>query len=230
MTYSSLAGPLDPVLLNLRFLSVLRLDWNLFSMSTVPEFLANFKKLTTLGLAGCKLRGVFPSIIFQVPNLQKLDLSQNDNLTGTLPEFPHKSALRDLRLHRTTFTGSLPNSIANLQKMTWLSLWGCNFGLSHLEYLNLEENSISGIFPVVILSLLSLQKLLLRNNYFSGDVHEFPNAFSSVLETLDLSNNHLNGSIPRSIFKLKGLLELFLFSNSFSGIINIEVIMGLPRF
>uniref|UniRef100_A0A1S4BTD0 Receptor-like protein 12 n=1 Tax=Nicotiana tabacum TaxID=4097 RepID=A0A1S4BTD0_TOBAC len=155
-----ISGPLDSALLNLHFLSIIRLDYNMLS-TVVPEFLANFTKLTTLSLSKCNLRGVFPSKIFQIPTLHELDLYDNENLTGILPEFPRDGSLRDVDLSYTSFTGTLPDSIFNLTTLTKIDV------------------------------------LQIQNNRFSGEVHEFANASSSVLETLDLSNNHLNGSIPR---------------------------------
>ncbi|XP_015159000.1 probably inactive leucine-rich repeat receptor-like protein kinase At2g25790 isoform X1 [Solanum tuberosum] len=224
-----------------------------------------FTKLTILSVRWCYLFGPFPSKIFQVPTLQQLDLSGNENLTGILPEFPHKSALREVVLSYTGFTGSLPDSIANLRNLTQLDLGSCNFSgeipskmgnLTELVHLDLSFNSFTGSIPLfhkakklnhidlsnnngplssaqtqlaVLLSLPSLQYLSVQNSQLSGEIHEFPNASSSVLEMLDLSNNHLSGSIPRSIFKLNRLSKLFLFSNSFSGTIVIEAVKGLPR-
>lgn len=54
-----LSGPIDPSLLNLRSLSMIRLDMNDLS-SPVPEFLADFSNLTSLYLSGCGLHGAFP--------------------------------------------------------------------------------------------------------------------------------------------------------------------------
>ncbi|XP_060178077.1 receptor-like protein 7 [Lycium barbarum] len=124
--YCGISGPFDPVLLNLRFLSVIFLDGNNLS-TIVPEFLANFTKLTTLSLNKCNLRGEFPSKIFQIPTLRELDLYDNENLTGTLPDFSQNGSLRELVLGRMNFIGSLPDSIANLTTLTEIDLSSCNF-------------------------------------------------------------------------------------------------------
>lgn len=124
MTHCGISGPLDPALLNLSFLGVLRLDHN--NMSVIDlEFLANFTKLTTLSLLSCNLHGSFPTKIIQVQTLQELDLYET--LISTLPEFPQRRALREVVLSHTGFTGSLPDSIANILNLTRLDLRSCNF-------------------------------------------------------------------------------------------------------
>ncbi|KAK4377475.1 hypothetical protein RND71_003771 [Anisodus tanguticus] len=60
MTHYNILGPLDPVLLNLYFLSVIRLGSNDLS-TMVPDFLANFSKLITLSLRCCNLRALAAS-------------------------------------------------------------------------------------------------------------------------------------------------------------------------
>ncbi|KAG5582275.1 hypothetical protein H5410_052902 [Solanum commersonii] len=226
-----ISGPLDPVLLNLPFLSVIRLDYNDLS-TMVPDFLANFTKLTTLSVSWCKLFGPFPSKLFQVPTLEELDLLGNENLTGTLPEFPHKSALRELSLGETCFTGLLPVSIADLPCLTMLDLHNCNFSgpipstmgnLTNLVSLDLSKNSFTGSIPLFHEA----------NNFYSIDISNNNGPLSSaqlgdLLSLPSLHNNYLNGSIPRSIFKLSGLSNLSLSSNSFSGTINIHAVKGLP--
>lgn len=69
MKNCGLSGPLDSCLSNLpKSLSVIRLDGNMFS-APVPEFFADFKNLTSLSFASCKLNGKFPEKILQIPTL-----------------------------------------------------------------------------------------------------------------------------------------------------------------
>ncbi|BBN70551.1 hypothetical protein Prudu_1499S000600 [Prunus dulcis] len=54
--------------------------------SVVPDSFKNFSSsLTTLKLSWCNLQGIFPESIFNQPNLRLIDLSDNFNLTGSLP-------------------------------------------------------------------------------------------------------------------------------------------------
>ncbi|XP_019255189.1 PREDICTED: receptor-like protein 12 [Nicotiana attenuata] len=181
---------------------------------SLPDSIFNLTTLTKIDVRSCNLSGHIPLAVENLTNLAYLDLSLN-SFTGLIPMFHKAKKLYYIDLSHNNLTG--PLSFAHFE------------GLLDLGYLKLEKNSISGTVPSFLLSLPSLHVLQLQNNHFSGEVHEFANASSSVLETLDLSNNHLNGSIPRSIFKLKRLSELILLSNSFGGSISIEVIKGLPR-
>nr|XP_016492142.1 PREDICTED: receptor-like protein 12 [Nicotiana tabacum] len=188
MTRCGISGPLDPILLKLHYLAVIRLDHN--DMSTIDlELLDNFTKLTTLSLMSCNLRCSFPSKIIQVPALQVLDLSYNENLIGNLPEFPQKSALRELVLRHTGFTGSLPNSIANLENMARLNLRSCNF---------------SGHIPSNLGNLTDLIHLDLSFNNFTGSIPLFHKA--KKLNHIDLSNN--NGPLSSTQTQLSVLLSL----------------------
>ncbi|WMV51835.1 hypothetical protein MTR67_045220 [Solanum verrucosum] len=132
MRYCEISGPIDPVLVNLPFLSVIHLDMNNLS-TMVPEFLADFTKLTTLSVRWCNLFGPFPSKIFQ------------------------KNALRELSLRETSFTGLLPVSIANLRSLITLDLYDCNFrgpipstmgNLMNLVSLDLSNNNFTGSIPL----------------------------------------------------------------------------------
>ncbi|KAG5582276.1 hypothetical protein H5410_052903 [Solanum commersonii] len=206
MRYCEISGPIDPVLVNLPFLSVIRLDMNNLS-TMVPDFLADFTKLTTLSVRWCNLFGPFPSKIFQIPTLQQLDLLGNVNLTSTLPEFPHKNALRELSLRETSFTGLLPNSIANLRSLITLDLYDCNF---------------RGPIPSTMGNLTNLVSLDLSNNNFTGSIPLFHEA--NKLNYIDISNN--NGQLSSAqtqlavLLSLPSLQYLYLYNSHLSGEIH----------
>ncbi|KAK4377473.1 hypothetical protein RND71_003769 [Anisodus tanguticus] len=224
MIHCNISGPLDPVLFNLRFLSVIRLDFNDLS-TTVPDFLANFTKLTTLSLTDCNLRGEFPSEIFQVPTLQELHLSLNQNLTGTVPEFLEKSALREVVLRWTSFTGSLPGSIANLSTLSQLDLGNCNFGgpipsamgnLTNLFFLDLSYNeNLIGTLPEFP-QKSALREIALTKTGFTGSL---PDSIANLqkLTRLDLRSCNFSGRIPSKMGNLTDLVYLDLSYNSFTG-------------
>ncbi|XP_060216875.1 receptor-like protein 50 [Lycium barbarum] len=274
LTNELFSGSINP-LANLKFLSVIRLDGNYLS-APIPEFFADFTNLTVLSLNSCNLIGEAPQKIFQVPTLQTIDLSVNEMLGGSLPEFPPNGSLQALRLSRTKFSGILPESIGNLKMLSHVELEACNFtgpiptsmenlthlvhldfdwnsfsssfpsfklsknltfirsarnkltgissdweGFDNLEYLDLSNNSISGLIPASLFYLPSLTALVLSNNKFSGQITDLQNV-TSPLEDIDLSANKLEGPIPEFIFELHGLFGLSLSSNKFNGTVQLK--------
>ncbi|KAH9667334.1 hypothetical protein KPL70_020998 [Citrus sinensis] len=105
---SLLSGPINHHLANLRSLSVIRLRDNHAVSCQVPEFVANLLNLTTLDLSQCDLHGKIPK-------------------KGSLPHFPKNSSLRNLNLKNTSFSGTLPDSIGNLENLASVDVSSCNF-------------------------------------------------------------------------------------------------------
>ena len=119
-------------------------------------FFANFINLTSLHLSSCGLNGTFPEKIFRIQTLQTIDLSNNELLQGSLPEFLRNGSLRSLLLSGTKFSGALPDAIGNLTMLSKLDLSNCNFSGSipnsmenfvQLVYLDMSFNSFAGQIP-----------------------------------------------------------------------------------
>ncbi|PRQ42967.1 putative leucine-rich repeat-containing, plant-type, leucine-rich repeat domain, L [Rosa chinensis] len=89
--------------------------------------LVDLQHLQSLNLAFNDLVGVFPKEFFRVPSLETLDLSYNPELQGSLPEFPNNGSLQSLVLSETNFSGTLPNSIVNLEKLSTLDIADFSF-------------------------------------------------------------------------------------------------------
>ncbi|XP_019182483.1 PREDICTED: receptor-like protein 12 [Ipomoea nil] len=214
------------LLLKLPSLSVIMLDGIYFS-APFPDFFQDFKNLTVLSLAGCSFSGTVPPKLFQVPTLQTIDLSYNEILEGSLPDFPENGSLKSLTLEGTLFSGNLPESIGNLRVLSHIDVTGCNFRgvipasitkLTKLVELRLSGNSFSGPIPASLFFLPSLRSLDLDGNKLSGHINELQNVTSnSPLELLDLRNNNLEGTIPSFFFQFQNLSTLHLGMNKFSG-------------
>ncbi|KAB5520048.1 hypothetical protein DKX38_024367 [Salix brachista] len=203
MSNCFLSGPLDASLAELRSLSIIRLSSNNLS-APVPEFLANYPKLTALELSSCQLNGIFPKTVFQIPALEILDLSLNELLQGSLPEFHQNLSLQTLVLSNTNFSGTLPQSIGNLEKLSRIELVGNNF---------------TGTIPSSVANLTQLFYLDLSSNKFEGRIPSFRR--SEELTYVDLSRNNLTGEIPSGHWE--GLLSLTyvgLGYNAFNGSIK----------
>ncbi|GMN59096.1 hypothetical protein TIFTF001_028191 [Ficus carica] len=195
---SYVPGPLNESLGELQFLSSIHLEGTNLS-SPVPESFAKFPNLILLNLRGCGLRGTFPSGIFQVPTLQIIDLSNNEFLLGTLPEFTINNSLQELHLSSTRFAGSLPASFGNLQSLSTLDLSMCQF---------------IGPLPISMSNLTSFVNIRMSHNNFTGPMPFFD--LSSMIIEIDLSHNGLTGNISLSLFS-STLKRIVLSNNQFSG-------------
>lgn len=97
MSSCNLSGPIDSSLGELQSFLVLQLSNNNIE-SSVPKTLVSLINLTTLQLRSCNLSGVFPNQIFQIQGLHLLDISDNQDLQGYLPNFQHHRFLYALNL------------------------------------------------------------------------------------------------------------------------------------
>ncbi|KAK7339918.1 hypothetical protein VNO77_20605 [Canavalia gladiata] len=224
MSNCNLSGLLHSLLAGLKNLSVIRLDQNNLS-STVPETFADFQNLITLNLSSCSLTGIFPEKIFQVATLVDIDISFNNDLYGSLPEFPPNGPLRTLIVSHTRFSGELPASISNLRQLSILDLSNCHFNrtlpssmstLTELTHLHLSFNYFTGPIPPLNMSK-SLKYIDLSHNHLTGSITSVHLEDLRKLVQIDLQDNFLDGTIPSSIFSLPLLRIIQLSNNKFQG-------------
>ncbi|CAL5387461.1 unnamed protein product [Camellia sinensis] len=110
--------------------------------------------------------------------------------------------LEYLNLVQCRFTGSIPEEIGSLSKLTRVDL-STNYRLE-------------GLLPLTLGNLTQLVQLHISNTNISGPI---PSSIGQLtnLTTLDLSLNHFNSSIPPKIGKLKNLVEMNIHGNILRG-------------
>lgn len=125
-----LQGEVTPHLGNLSFLAVQKLT-NIGLTGSIPSDIGRLHRLRSLDLSYNTLSGALPSTMGNLTSLQVLEL-YNNSISGTIPEELHGlHNLRYMNFQKNFLSGSIPESLFN--STPWLS------------YLNLDNNSLSGI-------------------------------------------------------------------------------------
>ncbi|PNX71947.1 receptor-like protein kinase, partial [Trifolium pratense] len=181
------------------------------------SMLKNFSSsLVSLSLSYTRLHGHLSSDILSLPNLQKLELSYNNNLSGQLPKSNWSTPLRYLYISFSAFSGEIPYSIDNdFSGNIPPNVYG---KLNKLEFLTLYANNLTGIIPSSIFQLPQLSNLRLSDNKLVGPI-PIEVAKRSKLKVVSLGYNMLNGTIPKWCYYLPSLVELYLSNNHLTGFI-----------
>ncbi|KAL9297160.1 hypothetical protein ACSQ67_023056 [Phaseolus vulgaris] len=174
-------------------LEVFRVNYVTIS-SSVPHTFTNLTYLEQVSLYHFELYGEFPPGIFHLPNLRYLNLGNNQNLTGKFPDFHTSAQITTLELDSTSFYGTLPASIGNLNSLNWLSISYSNF---------------SGSIPSSFRNLTQLTFLDIGGNKFKGDLSSFLLNLNK-LRTLRVGFNEFTTETISWICKLSGMNDLRL--------------------
>ncbi|KAL4596676.1 hypothetical protein ACB092_12G180400 [Castanea dentata] len=188
--------------------NLIHLDLTMVIISSpIPNVLANMSSLTSLSLPCCGLLGNFPTGMFQLPNLQILELSYNPDLIGYFPNFYWRSPLKYFKVLNTRFFGEIPTSIGNLKSLEYLNLRDCDFS---------DNSLIRGQLPSSFANLTQLTRLALSIINLSSETSSWLNKNSKITH-LNLRSNNLRGEIPPSLANWTQLSALELSSNQLTG-------------
>ncbi|XP_022773510.1 leucine-rich repeat receptor-like tyrosine-protein kinase PXC3 isoform X2 [Durio zibethinus] len=191
-------------------------------VGSIPSNITKFLK--NLDLSYNEITGEIPSEFLLPSNLHTVDLSYN-KLHGPIPESISPSLVR-LRLGSNNLSGPISSvRFASLQNLMYLELENNTFtgmipteigSCTKLALLNLAHNELNGTLPVELGHLTNLQVLKLQLNKLGGDI---PGQIGglNILSILNISWNSLNGTIPSSISNCGKLLSLNLQGNDLTG-------------
>ena len=186
----------------------------------------NIETTTTLGLYNQGLTGEIPSELYQLINLEYINLGIND-LTGEISSsVSNLINLQTLNLEYNNLTGEIPSEIGGLSDLENLDLGGNNFtgsipeelgSLINLKVLILYNNELTGSIPIEISNLTNLEHLSFYNNNLTGEIPAELGNLISLTTILNLGFNNLTGAIPSEIGNLLNLESLKLMDNQLTG-------------
>jgi Leucine-rich repeat (LRR) protein len=171
-----------------------------------------------------KLVGQIPESIYKLPNLELLDLSQNEGLTVTFANIGQARSLESIDVSKTIIP-SMDQIIDIAPRLQELHINDIDelrrkpfpteiIALTNLQQLSFDYNDVTGKLPSDLGNLSKLMIFSASNNLLSGSI---PSSISQMsdLANLRLSSNHLSGTIPEGLQNLKSLSVLDL-SNQWS--------------
>uniref|UniRef100_A0A7N0TQI6 Leucine-rich repeat-containing N-terminal plant-type domain-containing protein n=1 Tax=Kalanchoe fedtschenkoi TaxID=63787 RepID=A0A7N0TQI6_KALFE len=170
--------------------------------ASFPAWIESQTNLNVLTLSKTGVSGVLPNWIWKLSTqLENLDLSHN-KLHGNLPEMLMITGrFGQVDLGNNLFEGTVPR-----------------LGLSNISTLSLKNNRLSGVMPSDMFDQQPshLRYLDLSGNMLSGNIPTKLNTMEALMY-LDFSSNNLSGEVPETLCLLPSLVWLKLSNNSLSG-------------
>ncbi|KAH7688449.1 Non-specific serine/threonine protein kinase protein [Dioscorea alata] len=173
---NNLSGQFSNLLKELPNLYILDLSMNQFQGTLTPNNMTQFS-LSCFLVNNNQLSGEIPTSLCDMPMLSFLDISEN-HFFGNLPScITGILRLSVLNAAGNNLEGNLPNELCHMNQLESMDLSKNHFfgqvpscfNMTHLEYLNLRDNELTGPFPNA-LSNLPLVTLDLGNNHFFGHI------------------------------------------------------------
>ncbi|XP_048496189.2 putative receptor-like protein kinase At3g47110 [Beta vulgaris subsp. vulgaris] len=226
---NKLIGMIPPSVFNLSSLEILSLGMNQLQGSIPQDIAFTLPRLQHLLLYNNYLSGPFPMSLPNLTSILRIELSTN-HFSGKIPAYLGRlHNLKHLELDVNSFVGDISfiNSLVNCSQLEVLYLGANNFtgtlpqsiaNLStNLLVLDISKNPISnrGI-PVGISNLNNLRYLWLSGLGLTGTIPQDIGKLQK-LEWLDLYSNKLIGEIPSSLGNLSRLSRLYLYDNQLQG-------------
>ncbi|GLU01356.1 hypothetical protein SLE2022_186670 [Rubroshorea leprosula] len=226
LSRNNFSSEIPAAISSLKALQVLKLDRNGFQGS-IPSGILNCQSLVSLDLSSNQLSGSLPhGFGAAFPKLKSLNLAAN-KIPGRGTDFAGMESLSTLNISGNLFQGSVMGLFQGMLQVIDLSNnefhghisqvpSNSTFNWSHLVFLDLSENQLSGEMFQILNQAQNLKHLNLACNRFTRQKFP-PVALPMGLEYLNLSKTRLIGHIPSEVSKLSNLHSLDLSVNNLTG-------------
>ncbi|XP_020240262.1 probable LRR receptor-like serine/threonine-protein kinase At2g24230 [Cajanus cajan] len=226
LSSNNFSGEIPEAISSLVSLQVLKLDHNRFEQR-IPSGILKCNSLVSIDLSSNQLIGTVPDGFgASFPNLITLNLAEN-SINGSDLDISGLKSIVSLNISGNSFQGSVTSLFQGRLEVMDLSrnhFEGhisqvhsiANYNWSHLVYLDLSENQLSGDIFQTLNESKNLKHLNLALNRFTRQ--KFPKIeMFSGLEYLNLSKTSLIGYIPAEISQLSNLSALDVSLNHLIG-------------
>jgi Leucine-rich repeat (LRR) protein len=197
-------------------------------LKSIPQWVWRLPLLVNLALSGGFDDTSIDDLI-RLENLESLSIS-GSRITASLPSKIDRLAdsLQIIRLYDTPMTGSLPETIGKLKKLSELIISGIPFTgtipnsistCAELKTWFLSRTTIAGNLPNDLGNLTHLTTLIMENNpLLAGPI---PDSFGKLqsLQRAELRSNSFSGALPLNMSGLVSLVSLDLSNNMLEGTI-----------
>ncbi|KAD2804579.1 hypothetical protein E3N88_37956 [Mikania micrantha] len=168
------------------------------SREWIPPF-----QLKIVRLGSCKIEDGFPKWLRTQRELDEVNFS-NASIFGPLPTWlRHMPFIRLLDLSHNKIKGVISSSLGHID--------------GSLQWLQLNDNNLSGELPQEPGYFVNLFMLDLGENNFSGNIPEWIGENMTFLSSLRLHKNNFTGRIPHSLCKCSHLQILDVAHNNLNG-------------
>ncbi|GAA0174798.1 transmembrane signal receptor [Lithospermum erythrorhizon] len=247
LSYNSFEGPVPESFGTLSSLIELDISNNLCS-GNIPTNVGQLRRLKKLRLNKNSLSGMISELHFaQHTVLSELSMSSNSLVFNVSSRWVPPFQLQTIKLDSCVLGPEFPLWLQTQTKVKELGISNASISdslpdwfekiYSHVHFLDLSRNRISGKLPKFEKSNITDRRLVFRSNNFVGplvplpsDVHfldvsdnslagniSIPEATNLTVQFLLLSNNFFTGEIPTSLCQMKVLWILDISSNLLTG-------------
>ncbi|CAI5957097.1 unnamed protein product [Closterium sp. NIES-65] len=208
MYTNGLSGPIPSQLALAVSLHSIAMDDNQLSGLLPPE-LGDLPKLSAIYVANNKLEGPIPDSYSKLESLMYLDVSYNEGINGTIPEFLGKMArIQSIAFEYCDLTGPIPANLGELQNIVEIFL---------------DNNQLTGDIPPSLGQLVTLNKLFLNHNMLSGAIPVELCQLTNIYD-LNLARNQLQGGIPACLAQLPHLATLGYLPPSLGQLVTLKLV------
>lgn len=219
-----LIGKIPDEMSRLKNIFMLNLNNNQLTGGILP--LQGLERVEGLFLGDNKLQGpLLPLHLNKWPVIRILDISDNE-LGGEMPPnlFMHPT-LHVVDLHGNGIGGTIPD-VTEGSQIEFLALQDNSLtggipqsikNLSNLYHLDLSNNRLTGEIPLSLSALKNLEYLLLAFNAFDEGIVPHYLVTMPNLKDVSLQRTHRTGHIPPILGELSNLVMLDLGDNALSG-------------